>query len=275
MPERHTFAMAPACAHPNHSRLQDNSRNGSNKSRSGPQPPLTRAFPLPRQARPQQQAARHTAMSSFAGQRSRPWVGMAGVGTASEPAGDSVARDDATAASSMRGAAGADASTNSSAISFGFAATAVLVSMFLLMAIFEHLIKPGLASSRRSSGDDSREDAGDGRGLPLARLHHHPMSDAAAPYKLSHSPQRKRRHSLRARACLQQLANSDMSSMYWDYLNIIARRFFVALQVEEPVAGAADLTVLMPGQRYPTFLAQPAPLAPWRREGHGPSYLPP
>nr|CAB3465181.1 unnamed protein product [Digitaria exilis] len=180
-------------------------------------------------------------MSSFAGQRSRPWVGMAGVGTASEPAGDSVARDDATAASSMRGAAGADASTNSSAISFGFAATAVLVSMFLLMAIFEHLIKPGLASSRRSSGDDSREDAGDGRGLPLARLHHHPMSDAAAPYKLSHSP-----------------------------------------QVEEPVAGAADLTVLMPGQRYPTFLAQPAPLAPWRREGvrwpaheHGPSYLPP
>ncbi|KAF8719702.1 hypothetical protein HU200_024451 [Digitaria exilis] len=180
-------------------------------------------------------------MSNFAGQRSRPWVGMAaGVGTASEPAGDSVARDDATAASSMRGAAGADASTNSSAISFGFAATAVLVSMFLLMAIFEHLIKPGLASSRRSSDDDSREDAGDGRGLPLARMQHHPH-DAAAPYKLSHSP-----------------------------------------KVEEPVAGAEDLTVLMPGQRYPTFLAQPAPLAPWHREGvrwppheHGRSYLPP
>jgi len=43
---------------------------------------------------------------------------------------------------------------------------------------------------------------------------------------------------------------------------------FVALQVEdEPVAAAADLTVLMPGHRYPTFLAQPAPLAPCPREG--------
>ncbi|PVH62352.1 hypothetical protein PAHAL_3G272400 [Panicum hallii] len=105
------------------------------------------------------------AMSSFAGQRSRPWVGMAGAGAASEPAGDSVARDDAAAASSMRGAGGAaDAPTNASAISFGFAATAVLVSMFLLMAIFEHLIKPGLASSSSSSSPRTDDDGGEGRG---------------------------------------------------------------------------------------------------------------
>jgi hypothetical protein len=28
----------------------------------------------------------------------------------------------------------------------------------------------------------------------------------------------------------------------------------------EAMMAAADLTVVMPGQRYPTFLAQPAPL---------------
>jgi hypothetical protein len=99
--------------------------------------------------------------------------------------------DDA-AASSMRGA---DSATNASAISFGFAATAVLVSMFLLMAIFEHLIKPGLASSSsrgsRSHDDDDgdddiREGRGHGRrlGLPPARQ----RERDASPDKLSHSP---------------------------------------------------------------------------------------
>ncbi|PUZ65897.1 hypothetical protein GQ55_3G262300 [Panicum hallii var. hallii] len=184
-------------------------------------------------------------MSSFAGQRSRPWVGMAGAGAASEPAGDSVARDDAAAASSMRGAGGAaDAPTNASAISFGFAATAVLVSMFLLMAIFEHLIKPGLASSSSSSSPRTDDDGGEGRGrgrLPPARLHHH---RDASPDKLGHPPKVD----------------------------------------DDPVAAAADLTVLMPGHRYPTFLAQPAPLAPCPREGvrwpphdheHRHSFLPP
>ncbi|WVZ98628.1 hypothetical protein U9M48_044040 [Paspalum notatum var. saurae] len=169
-------------------------------------------------------------MSRFA--RVGPWPGMPGAGAASEPAAD-VARDDAAAASSMRGAGagglGADASaaTNANAISFGFAATAVLVSMFLLMAIFEHLIKPGMASSSSSSTGSHDED-GDGEasrraGLPPGRPH---QLDASSPDKLSHSP-----------------------------------------KVEEAVAGAPDLTVLMPGQRYPTFLAQPAPLAPWPREG--------
>ncbi|CAN6328174.1 unnamed protein product [Urochloa humidicola] len=184
-------------------------------------------------------------MSSFAGQRARPWVGMAGGagagGTPSEPAGDSgvAARDDAVAASSMRGAggAGADASTNASAISFGFAATAVLISMFLLMAIFEHLIKPGLASSSSStssasSSPRSDDDVGEGRGRRRqhrARLHHHHHHHGdASPDKIGHSPK---------------------------------------VGEEDPVAGAADLTVLMPGHRYPTFLAQPAPLAPCPREG--------
>ncbi|XP_062232553.1 uncharacterized protein LOC133929800 [Phragmites australis] len=161
-------------------------------------------------------------MSGFAGQRSRPWVGMAGAATPSEPSAAGDARDDAAAASSMNGPGlGTDASSNASAISFGFAATAVLVSMFLLMAIFEHLIKPGLASSSPGSHDDEDVEGGSGRGLPPARLHQHD----ASPDKHRRSPK------------------------------------------VEPVAAAADLTVLMPGHRYPTFLAQPAPLPLCHREG--------
>ncbi|KAL8520892.1 hypothetical protein ACS0TY_011448 [Phlomoides rotata] len=37
------------------------------------------------------------------------------------------------------------------AISFGFVATAILISMFLIMAIFEHLFRPNASSSSSSS----------------------------------------------------------------------------------------------------------------------------
>jgi len=51
----------------------------------------------------------------------------------------------------------------------------------------------------------------------------------------------------------------------------------------EAVLQAADLSVLMPGQRYPTYLAQPAPLPPscpregvqWPPHDHHASYMPP
>jgi hypothetical protein len=118
-------------------------------------------------------------MSGFAGARSRPWVGMAGADMPSQPDGR-----DVDAASAMKGGR-ADAPTNASAISFGFAATAVLVSLFLLMAIFEHLIKPGLAASAtRGSHDDEEE--GDGRGLPLRARRH--QRDGSPPDKLRHPP---------------------------------------------------------------------------------------
>jgi hypothetical protein len=74
----------------------------------------------------------------------------------------------------MRGAA--DESTNANAISFGFATRAVFVSMLVLMAIFEHLINPDLASSSSSSSSPlSESGSGEGphRGLsPISRLCH-------------------------------------------------------------------------------------------------------
>ncbi|XAR56299.1 hypothetical protein NMG60_11036734 [Bertholletia excelsa] len=88
--------------------------------------------------------------------------------------------------------------TSMNAISYGFVATAILISMFLIMAIFEHLFRtnPSFPSPQ------------DGAGRPL-----------------------------------------EASSME---------------KVRGPEAVAtpysSDFSVLMPGQHYPTFIAQPAPL---------------
>uniref|UniRef100_A0A0D9WGS0 Uncharacterized protein n=1 Tax=Leersia perrieri TaxID=77586 RepID=A0A0D9WGS0_9ORYZ len=159
-------------------------------------------------------------MSGFAGQRPRPWMGDA---TGSEQVaaagggGGGDVRDDGAVAAAAKGLG--DASTNASAISFGFAATAILISMFLLMAIFEHLIKPSLSSSSSSGGDGDAGDHGGRSSHPAA------AGDAVSPDKIFRPP------------------------------------------TKMEVVQAEDLTVLMPGQRYPTFLAQPAPLLPWPREG--------
>lgn len=104
--------------------------------------------------------------------------------------------------------------TSMSAISFGFVATAILISMFLIMAIFEHLFKP---TQHFSSTPESM--------LPTYQEHHS-------------LPTTK-----------QGNAQSVLSSSY-----------------------ACDLSVLMPGQQYPTYIAQPAPLPCPREEAYWPSH---
>ncbi|KAJ1286478.1 hypothetical protein BS78_03G355100 [Paspalum vaginatum] len=156
---------------------------------------------------------------SGAGQRSRPWAGDP-ASTPPEPA----AADARGEASTLR-----DFGTSMDAISFGFAATAILISLFLLMAIFEHLIKP------RAFPPDS---PGGGRPHSFRVRHRHARSPGG---KLRSPP------------------------------------------MVEAVLQAADLSVLMPGQRYPTYLAQPAPLPPscpregvhWPPHDHHGSYMPP
>jgi hypothetical protein len=107
----------------------------------------------------------------FVGQR--PWMGDAG--TPSEPAaGD--ARED-----------GAVSSTNASAISFGFAATAILIAMFLIMAIFEHLIKPGWAASRASHDGGDGDVHGHAQTQPSHSGRHRPRDDGS-PEKLAPPP---------------------------------------------------------------------------------------
>ncbi|CAJ2649241.1 unnamed protein product [Trifolium pratense] len=147
-------------------------------------------------------------MSDLSSQRSKTW----NVYTASNPG----------PSHSQTGRGGVDEEgpwksfgTSMSAISFGFVATAILISMFLIMAIFEHLFKPTQQFS------------------------------ASTPESML--PSYQEQHSLPTTK--QGNAQSVQSPSY-----------------------ACDLSVLMPGQQYPTYLAQPAPLPCRREEAHWPSH---
>ncbi|XP_028796681.1 uncharacterized protein LOC114752127 [Neltuma alba] len=136
-------------------------------------------------------------MNDFNSERSKPW----NIYTTSEP-GPPQAMVDKEAPWRSFG-------TSMNAISFGFVATAILISMFLIMAIFEHLFKPTSQYSSPESLLDSLESGTTGK-----------------------SGNRQ-----------------TVSASY-----------------------ASDLSVMMPGQQYPTFIAKPAPL-PCSREGiHWPSH---
>ncbi|KAL5789470.1 hypothetical protein ACOSQ2_004358 [Xanthoceras sorbifolium] len=94
--------------------------------------------------------------------------------------------------------------TSMNAISFGFVATAILISMFLIMAIFEHLFRPGPSFSSPETMASGSSESG---------------------------PKKK-------------LGNGQTVSTTY----------------------ASDFSVVMPGQQYATYIAQPVPL-PCQREG--------
>ncbi|XP_030955342.1 uncharacterized protein LOC126716006 [Quercus robur] len=130
-------------------------------------------------------------MSDFGSERSKPW----NIYTSSDPSPSQTAVN--------QEAPWKNFGTSMNAISFGFVATAILISMFLIMAIFEHLFRPGPSySSPENVANGSRE---------------------SRPMK--------------------KLGKETVSPSY-----------------------ASDFSVLMPGQQYPTYIAQPAPL-PCPREG--------
>ncbi|XXG86905.1 hypothetical protein AAC387_Pa11g1722 [Persea americana] len=133
-------------------------------------------------------------MNNFSSERSKSW----NVYTSANPTPSQTAADDSEAPWK-------DFGTSVNAISFGFVATAILISLFLIMAIFEHLLSP------RS---------------PL------PSTQDAAEGALESGHMRSRRH------ILEKLGSSQIAM----------------------TSCTSDFSVLMPGQQYPTFIAQPAPL---------------
>ncbi|XP_038708024.1 uncharacterized protein LOC120003217 [Tripterygium wilfordii] len=97
------------------------------------------------------------------------------------------------------------------AISFGFVATAILISMFLIMAIFEHLFRPNPSLS---------------------------------------SPREVRNSSPESGVLPQKLGDPQTA----------------------PMSSASHFSVVMPGQQYPTYIAQPAPLPCLREDICWPSH---
>ncbi|PWA66057.1 hypothetical protein CTI12_AA318030 [Artemisia annua] len=97
--------------------------------------------------------------------------------------------------------------TYGTSVSMGFLATAVFISLFIIMAIIEHFFRPH------------------------------------ALYQASHRPGEQRPvHKL------------------------------VDLQPHVKVENGPDISVLMPGQKYPTYIAHPTPLACSREGVHWPSH---
>ncbi|KAG8646059.1 uncharacterized protein LOC110624585 [Manihot esculenta] len=70
-------------------------------------------------------------MSTFSSERSKPW----NIYTTPDPTSSQTGAIDREAPWKSFG-------TSMNAIAFGFVATAILISMFLIMAIFEHLFRP-------------------------------------------------------------------------------------------------------------------------------------
>ncbi|KAL3724191.1 hypothetical protein ACJRO7_036239 [Eucalyptus globulus] len=131
-------------------------------------------------------------MNGFDSERPKPW----NIYTNSDPSSSQATLDRETPWKSF------GASMN--AISFGFVATAILISLFLIMAIFEHLFRPSPSFTSPEPMNNSSLEAGE----------------------------------------TEKLRNPQLVSTYY----------------------ASDIPVLMPAQRCPTYIAQPAPL-PCPREG--------
>ncbi|KAF2589848.1 hypothetical protein F2Q70_00039949 [Brassica cretica] len=110
------------------------------------------------------------------------------------------------------------------AVSFGFVATAILISMFLLMAIFEKLIRtttnPDSSSGRILSGIDSRVG----------------FSGSAASKLGYQSP--------KANVFRSVIVFSPLNSLSFAYMTVYAN----------------GVSVLMPGGNIPTFIAHPVPV---------------
>ncbi|GKV24446.1 hypothetical protein SLEP1_g34057 [Rubroshorea leprosula] len=136
-------------------------------------------------------------MSEFGSERSRQW----NIYTGSDPSPSQSAVDNVVPWKSF--------GTSMNAISFGFVATAILISMFLIMAIFEHLFRPNPPfSSPEEMANSSPESVVDKLGYPQT----------------------------------------------------------------VPTSYASDFSVLMPGEHYPTYIAQPAPLPCQRESIYWPSH---
>ena len=81
-------------------------------------------------------------MNEFGTERSRPW----NIYTSSDPSPSQTVVNKEAPWKSF--------GTSMNAISFGFVATAILISMFLIMALFEHLFRPNPAFSSPDQDTD-------------------------------------------------------------------------------------------------------------------------
>ncbi|WVZ66372.1 hypothetical protein U9M48_015603 [Paspalum notatum var. saurae] len=139
-----------------------------------------------------------------------------------------------------------------SAVSFGFVATAILVSMFLAMAIFEHFLRPPAAHAA-GPGPGHAPPAGFFRRLRL-----HLRRGGAAPGAALEAPRKPESHAPREKG-EHGLCRCGFEREVW--LTAANRQgpSPVCSHTKIPVY-PKGVSVLMPGQDMPTFIAHPAPV---------------
>ncbi|MBA0626791.1 hypothetical protein Godav_004393 [Gossypium davidsonii] len=145
------------------------------------------------------------------------------------------------------------------AVSFGFVATAILISMFLMMAIFERFLRPNSSPTGPNYGDLESQ-------LSFNGKLRHPSPNVSHPL-LSKSIHR----------IVSTLQVSDMMSqavslwMYGSKVHASLPRILswklsagwiclVALMKKLFLVFLYGVSVLMPGDEIPTFIAHPAPV---------------
>ncbi|RLM85730.1 uncharacterized protein C2845_PM04G26710 [Panicum miliaceum] len=148
-----------------------------------------------------------------------------------------------------------------SAVSFGFVATAILVSMFLAMAILEHFLRPPAHAAappprgilRRLLGRGGGRGAAPGADLEAARKleGHAPLEETVDDH---HSAYTGLEHHL-FMACKPNIVVRTIVGPF-DNLSLSQPHWKVPLMIPVYPKG---VSVLMPGQDVPTFIAHPAP----------------
>ncbi|MFQ6643476.1 hypothetical protein Gotur_018696 [Gossypium turneri] len=156
------------------------------------------------------------------------------------------------------------------AVSFGFVATAILISMFLVMAIFERFLRPNSSPTGPNYGDLESQLSFNGK---LRHPSPNAMTFMKSKWSASisdweqmvnhggHKLQSKSIHTI-----VSTLQVSDMMSQD-SFLEAVCWMDLLGGVNEEAVLGVSVMTVytsgvsvLMPGDEIPTFIAHPAPV---------------
>ncbi|EOY28348.1 Uncharacterized protein TCM_029945 [Theobroma cacao] len=145
------------------------------------------------------------------------------------------------------------------AVSFGFVATAILISMFLVMAIFERFLRPNSSHGGRNHGDLESQLGFNGKlSHPSPKAMSHLRSEGSAEVDWLVPDQRVQQIDgtpdfVLKDPCLHpgilrhNVPGGALSSSCWGTLKLMT-------------IYTSGVSVLMPGDEIPTFIAHPAPV---------------
>ncbi|KAK8664764.1 hypothetical protein V6N13_084540 [Hibiscus sabdariffa] len=141
------------------------------------------------------------------------------------------------------------------AVSFGFVATAILISMFIVMAIFERFLRPNSSSSSSPGGDIESQLGFNGK---LTRPSPKTLHAFSRPFKLCNIADFGRMKMPTSPA--GDRSNQITRRISCDYIWFIFQLSGLSVCDCKMTVYTSGVSVLMPGYEIPTFIAHPAPV---------------